>query len=112
MVHAKSERTAMLDKCIYMYIYMYVHGVNVDGKNRNFAARNFTGKSRGGRTRYPREFSEPPPRACLAYSSLEKYLKRVSPLVILARGARGNPLEDFESSFFADRVAPRVSFNA
>lgn len=46
----------------------------------------------------------------LAYSSLEKYLKRVSPLVILAR-RNGNPLEGVFFFFFGDRVSRQKSLD-
>ena len=66
-----------------------VHGVNVNGKI-GILRRGISRKSRGAvNAIYSR----------LAYSSLEKYLKRVSPLVILAR-RNGNPLEGVFFFFF------------
>lgn len=77
-----------------------VHGVNVNGKI-GILRRGISRKSRGAvNAIYSR----------LAYSSLEKYLKRVSPLVILAR-RNGNPLEGvFFFFFWWSCVAPKESW--
>lgn len=100
MVHAKSERTVGSTN-----VYTYIHArCKCRWKESEFCGAEFHGEQPRGVNAIS--------SLSLAYSSLEKYLKRVLPLVILARGARGNPLEDFESSFFADRVAPRVSFKS
>lgn len=64
-----------------------------------FCGAEFHGTAAGLWTRYTREFLWTTMH--LAYSSLEKYLKRVSPLVILAR-RNGNPLEGM--FFFGDRA--------
>lgn len=77
-----------------------VHGVNVNGKI-GILRRGISRKSRGAvNAIYSR----------LAYSSLEKYLKRVSPLVILAR-RNGNPLEGVFFFFFGDRVSRQKSLD-